>query len=135
MSVQRNEAMPGSILIIEDDRALRDELVELAGALGAAVIGVANGDDARRACEQMPFSLILCDYKLQAETGLEVLKTLRLRHQSAPPPIIYLMTGHLDLTTAARQQIDDATDGLLMKPVRSSELRNLILSSGSPASC
>lgn len=135
MIAHNARAMPGAILIIEDDHALRDELIELATALGAQVTGAATGDDARRACAAMRFALILCDYKLQSETGLEVLRMLELGEADQGRPAIYLMTGHLDLTTAARRQIEDSTDGLLMKPVRSAELRRLIRESGAVPPC
>lgn len=115
------------ILIIEDDSELREELVEMATALGAVVFGARNGAEARAACSA-PLDVILCDYKLGAENGLDVLRSLRNSPCFATsPPAIYLMTGHLDLTSAARQEIETATQGLFMKPLRAAVVRGIVL--------
>lgn len=114
------------ILIIEDDEALRGELVELFGALGAAAIGVCDGAGAEMACREQSFDLVLCDYKLERENGLDVLRGLARRAPRALDADIYLMTGHLDLTRAAREEIATSTKGLLMKPVRATMLRQLV---------
>ncbi|WP_294263341.1 response regulator [uncultured Sphingomonas sp.] len=117
------------ILIIEDDEALRGELVELFGALGAAATGVRDGAGAEHACRGQAFDLVLCDYKLERENGLDVLRTLARGAPQALDADIYLMTGHLDLTRAAREEIAASTKGLLMKPVRAAMLRQLVAAS------
>ncbi len=117
------------ILIIEDDEALRGELVELFGALGAAATGVRDGAGAEHACRAQAFDLVLCDYKLERENGLDVLRTLARGAPQALDADIYLMTGHLDLTRAAREEIASSTKGLLMKPVRAAMLRQLVAAS------
>lgn len=117
------------ILIIEDDEALRGELVELFGALGAAATGVRDGVGAEHACRAQTFDLVLCDYKLERENGLDVLRTLARGAPQALEADIYLMTGHLDLTRAAREEIAASTKGLLMKPVRAAMLRQLVAAS------
>ncbi len=115
------------ILIIEDDSELREELVEMASALGADAIGARNGEEARAACAA-PIDVILCDYKLGSENGLDVLRSLRTGRSSAgKAPVAYLMTGHLDLTSAARQEIQRVTRGLFMKPLRAAVVRGIVL--------
>lgn len=125
---QISETIMPKILIIEDDEALRGELVELFGALGAAAIGVRDGAGAEDACCGQTFDLVLCDYKLERENGLDVLRALARRAPAALAADIYLMTGHLDLTRAAREEIATSTKGLLMKPVRAAMLRQLVAS-------
>lgn len=115
------------VLIIEDDCELREELVEMARALGADVTGAGNGAEARVACGT-PLDVILCDYKLGSENGLDVLRSLRdYPAFDGIAPAIYLMTGHLDLTFAARREIETATRGLFMKPLRAAIVRSIVL--------
>ncbi len=115
------------VLIIEDDSELREELVELATTLGARVVGARNGAEAMAACTG-EIDVILCDYKLGVENGLDVLRALREARCFDPErAAIYLMTGHLDLTFAARQEIESATRGLFMKPLRPAVVRGIIL--------
>lgn len=114
------------VLIIEDDCALREELVELITALGACATGAGTGHEARATWDDRSYDLVLCDYKLQMENGLDVLKSLSPPPPGAAVPVFYLMTGHLDLTSAARAEIAAATAGLLMKPIRAATLRALV---------
>ncbi|TKD51591.1 response regulator [Sphingomonas baiyangensis] len=126
---QSSDPIMPRILIIEDDEALRGELVELFGALGATAIGVRDGAGAEAACCEQAFDLVLCDYKLERENGLDVLRGLARCAPHALEADIYLMTGHLDLTRAAREEIACSTKGLLMKPVRAAMLRQLVAAS------
>lgn len=118
------------ILIIEDDDALRGELVELLKTLGAVVTGVSDGHGAIVASRAQTFDRVLCDYKLRNENGLDVLKALAGETGAAMPDRFYLMTGHLDLTLAAREEIAASTRGLLMKPIRLAALRELVATAG-----
>ena len=119
------------ILIIEDDDALRGELVELLKALGAAATGVCDGAAALASNRTKTFDLVLCDYKLRSENGLDVLKALAAETREPLPDRLYLMTAHLDLTVAARAEIAASTRGLLMKPIGVAQLRQLVASAGS----
>lgn len=118
------------ILIIEDDDALRGELVELLKALGATVTGVSDGAAALASSRARAFDLVLCDYKLRAESGLDILKALAGESGVPLPEKLYLMTAHLDLTVAARAEIAACTRGLLMKPIGVAQLRQLVACAG-----
>lgn len=112
------------ILIIEDDHDLRQELVELIESFGAIALSAASSEESLAAFDAT-VDVILCDYKLKAETGLDVVKCLR-SHAGWRNPTVYLMTGHLDLTEAARREIAMLTEGLFMKPIRAKDLRGMI---------
>ena len=114
-------------LIIEDDDALREELVDLLETWGFDAVSVATGEAARAAGDG-PYAVVLCDYKLRTENGLDVLRSLKLRGcGDAPTPRVYLMTGHLDLTAAARDEIATLSLGLLLKPLSAGALRAIVL--------
>ncbi len=117
-------------LIIEDDDALREELVDLLETWGFDAVSVATGE-AARAVYTGSFAVILCDYRLRSENGLDVLRSL------APPPAeeramprVLLMTGHLDLSAEARSEIDARGFGLLHKPLSAAALRAAITGAG-----
>lgn len=123
------------ILIIDDDDALRGELVELLRALGASVVGVHDGQSAMLCSSERTFDLVLCDYKLRSENGLDVLKSLAGGARAPGPDKLFLMTAHLDLTEAARVEIAASTRGLLMKPIKVAALRQLVGLAAGDAQC
>jgi CheY-like chemotaxis protein len=114
------------ILIVEDDDALRGEMVELLKALGAMVVGVAGGADAISASTLQTFDLVLCDYKLESENGLDVLRELSSLGLGPGIEHRYLMTGHVDLTRSGQRDIAEMTAGLLHKPIGTAVLRDLV---------
>lgn len=116
-------------LIIEDDDALREELVDLLESWDFDAVSVATGEAARTSNEG-PFDVILCDYRLRAENGLDVLRSLDLERCGAAPRV-FLMTGHLDLSVDARSEMDAQGFGLLRKPLSATALRAAI--TGQPA--
>ena len=114
------------ILIVEDDDALRSELAELLRALGALVICAGDGAGALAQCLDQRFDLVLCDYKLEAENGLDVLTALAALPLAPDPRQLYLMTAHLDLTLAGQNDAMDAIGGLLRKPISMASLRTIV---------
>ncbi|WP_426254861.1 response regulator [Sphingomonas sp. DC2300-3] len=116
------------LLIIEDDDDLRHELVELVEALGGHAIGARSGHEALVLLDATcSVDVILCDLRLKAESGLDVLRMLRHRRStSTTEPTMYLMTGHLDLTAAALSDIATTTSGLFTKPLRTATLRAIV---------
>lgn len=113
-------------LIIEDDDALREELVDLLETWGFDAVSVATGEAARTA-NTGSFDVVLCDYRLRTENGLDILRSLELKRSgTAPEPRIFLMTGHLELTAEARSEMEAQGFGLLRKPLSGAALRAAI---------
>lgn len=112
-------------LIIEDDDALREELVDLLETWGFDAVSVATGAAAHAVAG--PFAVVLCDYRLQAENGIDVLRSLKLAgrpHGNAPR--VFLMTGHVDLPGFEKDEIDLLGLDLLLKPVSAEVLRGAV---------
>lgn len=114
------------ILIVEDDDALRGELAELLKALGATVAGVADGAGALHAGREQAFDLVLCDYKLKAENGLELLAALAALPGAPDPASLFLMSAHVDLTRAGQAEMAASMGGLLQKPIGAAILRDIV---------
>ncbi len=82
------------ILIIDDDRLMRNSLVDLIGAAGWEAKALARATDTKRWIAQFEPDVILSDVRMPEMTGLELLETL----EDAPP--VVLVSAHGDIPTA-----------------------------------
>jgi CheY-like chemotaxis protein len=94
---------PLAVLIIEDEALIAHELQEIVTNLGLSVAGTArNRTEALLIAGQSKPQLILADYKLRGETGVEVVKAIR---KNLDAGVIYV-TAHPDAVDAAREKGD-----------------------------
>jgi DNA-binding NarL/FixJ family response regulator len=94
---------PLAVLIIEDEVLIARELQEIVTNLGLSVAGTArNRTEALLIAGQSKPQLILADYKLRGETGVEVVKAIR---ENLDAGVIYV-TAHPDAVDAAREKGD-----------------------------
>jgi CheY-like chemotaxis protein len=94
---------PLAVLIIEDEAPIAYELQEIVTNLGLSVAGTArNRTEALLIAGQSKPELILADYKLRGETGVEVVKAIR---ENLDAGVIYV-TAHPDAVDAAREKGD-----------------------------
>jgi two-component system CheB/CheR fusion protein len=111
----------GSILIVEDDPAIREVLQLLFETNGYRTTAVADG---RRALELVAHgdvrpNIVVADYNLpKGLTGLEIATRLRETTDSALPVLI--VTG--DISTGTLRAIADAGCVQLNKPIKADEL-------------
>nr|WP_268821583.1 sigma-54 dependent transcriptional regulator [Octadecabacter dasysiphoniae] len=81
-------------MIIDDDRLMRNSLVDLAEAAGWVTKALARATDAERWIDQFQPDVILSDVRMPDVTGLDLLKSLVV----APPMV--LISAHGDIPTA-----------------------------------
>ena len=115
------------ILIVEDDRDIREFLGELLEAEGFTVVTVANGNQARTCLANEPLpSLILLDLMMPEMDGWAFCEELKNDESLTQIPII-LLSGH----TKVRQEAAalDAV-GYLRKPFDMDRLLALIETAG-----
>jgi CheY-like chemotaxis protein len=94
---------PLAVLIIEDEALIAHELQEIVTNLGLSVAGTArNRTEALLIAGHSKPQLILADYKLRDETGVEVVKAIR---ENLDAGVIYV-TAHPDAVNAARETGD-----------------------------
>lgn len=79
-----------SILVVDDEAALRDLLTLMLSEIGHSVLTAADGVEALARIEQEHIDLILTDLLMPNMTGVELIATLRGRGLSQP---IIAMTG------------------------------------------
>lgn len=84
------------VLIIDDDRLMRNSLVDLMEAAGWTAKPLARATDAARWIAQFQPDVILSDVRMPEMSGLELLESL----QNAPPMV--LISAHGDIPTAVQ---------------------------------
>jgi len=77
-----------TILVVEDERSDRDQLVAVLSAAGFAVEAVATGSEAIARCQSRAYAAVTLDLLLPDMTGLDVLQRLREGPNSAVPVIV-----------------------------------------------
>src|SRR5919109_1105541 len=105
--------MSDSILIVDDERGIRETLRGVLEDEGYAVEAVASGEEALRAFERRNFGGVLLDVWLPGIDGLETLS--RLRGAGADCAVV-MISGHGNIETAVRATKLGAFD-FVEKPV------------------
>lgn len=88
-----------SILIVDDERGIRDSLHAVMGDEGFAVDAVASGEDCLKSVERRAYDCILLDVWLPGIDGLETLKQLR---ETGVDSAVVIISGHGNVETAVR---------------------------------
>lgn len=67
----------GSILVVDDDASVRDELTELLSGLGFEVETASDGSEAIPRIKERPFDLVITDLDMPQVDGMDVLETIK----------------------------------------------------------
>lgn len=116
-------AIPANrVLVIEDDRGLRDTLVSLLQSWGVADVHAGDSLASAKALPAGRWDLVVSDHRLGDGTGREVIAHLRAQQPRLPALIL---TGD----TSPEQLAELASSGLpvLHKPFRSEKMRAMIV--------
>jgi len=111
------------ILLVDDDKPLRDMLTRSFEREGHRVTAVADGAAALEAASARPYDIVLLDVALGAgPTGHDVARMLRGRRDVVP---IIMLTA-LDSEADAVQGLEAGADDYVTKPFGLAELRSRI---------
>jgi diguanylate cyclase (GGDEF)-like protein len=114
------EAQPASILIVEDEGIVAQDLMEALTRLGYRISGVASeGTQAVSMAAQLQPELVVMDVSLRGE--VDGIQAARMMQEHSHIPIIFL-TGHRDSETLQRAVLTGPL-GYLIKPFQEDELR------------
>jgi DNA-binding response OmpR family regulator len=107
-----------SLIVVEDNETLRDELVLFLSDEGFAVRGVGCGEELNLALEARPTDILILDLNLPDEDGISITRRIR---RALPGMGIILLTARV---RGADRQEGYATgaDVYLTKPTRPAEL-------------
>lgn len=101
-----------SVLIVEDDAALRDALIDTLLAAEIAVLGAGDAGSALRILETQAIALVITDVQMPGPNGYELLSAIKSRRPDVP---VVLMTAHASVLQAVAAIREGATD-YLVKP-------------------
>lgn len=110
------------ILVVDDDKNLRDTLVDLLELEEYNVSEAASGKECRELVSQEFFNIILMDYSLGDATGLDLIKEIRSFNAETQ---IIMITAHASLDTAVKA-IQESVYDFLVKPVDFDYLKKTI---------
>src|SRR5215212_6639885 len=91
--------MSDSILIVDDERGIRETLGAVLEDEGFAVDSAESGEDCLKALERRAFGCVLLDVWLPGIDGLETLRRLRAEGVEAA---VVMISGHGNIETAVR---------------------------------
>ena len=102
-----------SVLVVDDDRTVRETLADFFDTLGYSARTAASASEGRQAAAAHAPDVVLVDLRLPDASGLMLLEALRA---DDPELGIIMLTGHADVPTAVRAMQQGALD-FLEKPV------------------
>lgn len=110
------------VLVVEDDKSLRELLQMELSRTGYKVTATATGEEGLAVYREEIFNVVLLDVRMPGMDGVETLKQMRM--ESAIPEVI-MFTGHGTIETAVECIKHGAYD-YLTKPIKLDELEMLI---------
>lgn len=113
-----------TILLIEDDTALRENTAELLELANYRVITAANGVSGITVAKENLPDIIVCDIMMPEADGYEVLEALSQYHETSHIPFIFLSakTEHKEI----RRGMNLGADDYLTKPFEEEDLLSAI---------
>lgn len=113
-----------TILYIEDNNSLREEINEFLSMEGYHTLGAENGKKGIEIAMNNEVDLILCDIMMTDMDGYEVRKNIKSNQTKFNVPFIFIssLSGDLDI----RKGMDLGADDYLTKPVSLSNLKKSI---------
>jgi DNA-binding NtrC family response regulator len=100
-------AKKSSILVVDDEDALRTVLSSELTNEGYEVRSASDGDEAIGELQKGAFDLVLLDIKMPRLNGFEVLKFIKEHHQTSK---VVMLTGFADLKNAIESKKLGADD-------------------------
>ncbi len=107
-----------TVLVVDDEIAIRETLAQILGYEDYRVLTAASGPEALNLLQEQPANLLLVDIKMPDMDGFEVLARVQKDHPELP---VIVISGHGDIQTAVQAVKAGAYD-FLEKPLDRSRL-------------
>ncbi|HSQ97887.1 MAG TPA: response regulator transcription factor [Rickettsiales bacterium] len=107
------------ILVVDDDTRIRELLQQILVKNGFTTSVSANGNEAREELKKSKFDLIVLDLMMPDESGIELLKDLRINENLNIPAIMLTAMGDIDNKVEC---FENGCNDYLVKPFESKEL-------------
>ena len=108
----------GNVLVVEDDNSLRTAIERLLQTAGMTCRTYTSAEELLMDGTTDDAACVVCDLKLPAMSGLDLLATLRSRGAAIP---LILITAH-DSPALREQAVREGAQGYLAKPFRGTAL-------------
>ena len=113
-------------LVVDDNPTAALILKEMLENCGHTAHTASSGDAAVSLCQNNSYDLILMDWVMPGENGVQACRRIRNLLDGRPQPKIILVTAH-DQEEAQKEVLQENLDGLLIKPVSSATLYDTLL--------
>jgi len=114
-----SDEVPTRVLVVDDERDIREGASRILARLGLSVRTAASGGEGLELFAAQPCELILLDLKMPGIDGMDVLRSVRGR---SPDVLVIVITGFATLETAVDAMKEGAYD-FLPKPFTPDQLR------------
>jgi len=111
-----------NLLIIDDERAIRDACRDAAHSAGFNTYIADSAEHATKILDAQPVDIVLLDLRLPGANGLDALKAIKARRPNA---IVVVMTGFATVPSAVQAMKFGAFD-YISKPFTLDELRDML---------
>ncbi len=105
--------MTTKILVVDDERAIRDILSDAINKAGYEVVSASNGEEALSIAQAQDLEIAICDIKMPGMSGLELLQKI---HDISPETVVIMITAYASVDTAVKALRNGAFDYIL-KPL------------------
>ncbi len=119
-----------SILVVDDERSMRDFLKILLSKEGYKVETAAGGTEALQLLEEQTFNLVISDIKMDGMSGLELLNEIKEQNHSLPVVMITAFASPDDAVFAMKNGAFD----YISKPFNVDEIKSVIIAATSKTS-
>ncbi|MEX0636384.1 MAG: sigma-54 dependent transcriptional regulator [Ferruginibacter sp.] len=102
-----------SILIIDDEKAIRKTLTEILSFEGYKIDEAADGEEGLKRFTEKNYDLVLCDIKMPKVDGIEFLERAKMIHPDIP---VIMISGHGNIDTAVEAVKKGAFDYISKPP-------------------
>src|SRR3954451_17934818 len=111
-----------NLLIVDDERSIREACREVAHSLGFSAQVADSAEQAYRMLDYQAFDTVLLDLRLPGAGGLDVLRRIRERR---PEAVVIVVTGYGTVQSAV-QAMKNGAYGYVTKPFSVDELKMLL---------
>ncbi len=111
-----------NLLVVDDERAIREACREVAQSLGFNTAVAESAEHAYRVLDAREVDVILLDLKLPGAGGLDALRQIKLRR---PDAVVIVVTGYATVNSAVQAMKNGAYD-FVTKPFSMEELKLLL---------
>ena len=113
----------GTILIVDDEPAVRAALTMVLERAGYAVVAAESGDQALRLLKSKPIEVVISDQHMPGLSGVDLLKLVRVRY---PRVVRIMLTADTDPEVPVRSINEGEVYRFIRKPWNDADLRTIL---------